>query len=233
MRELQFERLSEDGTHFVLVDSRGVQYSLLVDESLAASARRGLQRTAVKTAPGTITPRDIQALIRKGLSIDAVAAQTGLTIDFVQRFAEPVMAEMDFVVQRARRLFIYAAGQQIPVEELVDRASRRADVPAEELEWSCRKTEDATWRIEASAAESEVLALVFRVSEGTVTPADASTADLLHHSGRVVDLPDTPLVSRSLPQHWDAEHPAAKAAARTTRPEPAQPVLNDDPSRIF
>lgn len=232
MRELRFERLSDDGTHFILEDTRGVQYALAVDEGLAAAARRGLQRTSTRTAPGSITPRDIQALIRRGLSTDEVAERTGLAVDFVQRFAEPVMAEMEFVIQRARRLSIYAAGQQVPVEELVDRATRQADVPAEELVWSCRKSEDATWHIDASTDSGEVLSLLFRVSEGTVTPADAQTADLLK-GRRVVDL--TAQGQASVPRHWDAEHPAAKAAVRSAQASPrvTQPTLTDDPSRIF
>ena len=123
MRELQFERLSDDGAHMVLVDSRGVQYTLPVDEGLASSVRRGLQRSTARSAPGNITPRDIQALIRQGHSIEDVSSRTGLAEDFVQRFAEPVMAEMDFVIQRARRLSIHAAGQQVPVEDLVDRGA--------------------------------------------------------------------------------------------------------------
>lgn len=232
MRDLQFERLSEDGTHFVLVDSRGVHYSLAVDDGLASAARRGLQRTSVKAAPGTITPRDVQSLIRKGLSIDDVAARTGLAIDFVQRFAEPVVAEMDFVIQRARRLSLHAAGQQISVDELVDRAARRADLPTEELTWSCRKTGDATWQIDAGTQAGDVLSLIFRISEGTLAPADADTAELLKGS-RVVDL--TEAGPGSMPRHWDAEHPAAKAAARSAHTVPAAtpPPLNDDPSRIF
>ncbi len=233
MRDLRFERLSDDGSHFVLTDSRGVEYRLPVDEDLAASARRGLQRTSVKQTAGTITPRDIQALIRQGLSIDEVVAQTGLSPDFVQRFAEPVLAEMDFVIQRARRLAIYAAGQQIPVEDLVDRAAREADVPTEDLQWSCRKVEDATWRIDAGVASGEVLGLIFRVSEGTVTPADAHTAGLLKGSARVVDLTDSS--GSRLPRHWDSEHPAAKAAAaaRSAHVEPSPSSMSDDPSRIF
>jgi hypothetical protein len=140
------------------------------------------------------------------------------------------MAEMDFVIQRARRLSIHSAGQQIPVEELVDRAARSADVHTEDLEWSCRKTDEHAWRIEASAEGRDVLALVFRVSEGTVVPADVRTADLLGNS--VVDL----TVPKTIPQHWDAQHPAAKAAVRAQQ-RPAvmveQPLLTDDPSRIF
>lgn len=232
MRELQFERLSDDGAHLVLSDSRGVQYTLGVDEGLAASVRRGLQRTTARTAPATITPRDIQALIRQGHGIEDVAARTGLAEDFVQRFAEPVMAEMDFVIQRARRLSIYSAGQQIPVEDLVDRAARRADVPVEELSWSCRKTDDSAWRIDASTATEDVLSLVFRVSEGTLTPADAATADLLK-SRRVVDITESG--QPALPRHWDAQHPAAKAAARSaqTSVDLTQTAPADDPSRIF
>lgn len=230
MRELRFERLSEDGTHLVLEDGRGVQYSVPVDESLAACVRRGLHRTTARQSTASITPRDIQSLIRQGVTVDEVAARTDLAMDFIQRFAEPVMAEMDFVIQRARRLAIHSAGQQIPVEELVDRAARQADVPTQELEWSCRKTDEHAWRIEAAADGRDVLALVFRVSEGTVVPADVRTADLLGNS--VVDLTEP----KAIPQHWDAQHPAAKAAVRAQQRPPVmvdQPLLSDDPSRIF
>lgn len=230
MRELQFDRLSDDGTHFVLLDSRGVRYSLPIDEELAASARRGLQRNSVRNEAGTTTPRDIQALIRQGMTIDEITETTGLAADFVQRFAEPVVAEMDFVIQRARRLSIYAAGQQIPVEELVDRAAAHADVPTEELLWSCRKTEDATWRIDASTGDQDLVSLVFRVSEGTITPADGATAELLR-GRRVVDLTEGQDPGR-IPEHWDALHPAAKAAAAARVPQ-APESAPDDPSRIF
>ena len=235
MRELQFDRMSDDGTHFVLLDSRGVHYALPIDEELAACARRGLQRTTTRHEPGTITPRDIQALVRQGMTIEEVTQSTGLAPDFVQRFAEPVVAEMDFVIQRARRLSIYAAGQQIAVEDLVDRAAEQADVPTEELVWTCRKTEDATWRIDASTGDRDLVSLVFRVSEGTVTPADAATAGLLR-GRRVVDLTEGQDDGR-IPEHWDAQHPAAKAAAaaaRSPRVPDSEPMpMPDDPSRIF
>jgi hypothetical protein len=229
MRELRFERLSEDGTHLVLEDGRGVQYTVAVDETLAASVRRGLHRNTTRQSTSAITPRDIQSLIRQGVSVEEVVAQTDLAPDFVQRFAEPVVAEMDFVIQRARRLSVHSAGQQVPVEDLVDRAARRADVPTDELEWSCRKTDEHAWRIEASVDGQDVLALVFRVSEGTVVPADVRTADLLGTT--VVDITEP----KAIPQHWDAQHPAAKAAARAAAREPvvSQPALTDDPSRIF
>jgi hypothetical protein len=93
-----------------------------------------------------------------------------------------------------------------------------------DLVWSCRKIEDATWRIDAGTDETDVLSLIFRVSEGTLTPADADTAGLLKEPGRVVDL-----TQPSLPRHWDAQHPAAKAAAATRNAG----QIRDDPSRIF
>lgn len=228
MRELRYERLSEDGTHLVLEDGRGVQYTVAVDENIAAGVRRAIHRATTRQSTGSLTPRDIQALIRQGVSVQEVAAQTDLALDFVERFAEPVMAEMDFVIQRARRLSVHSAGQQIAVEDLVDRAARRADVPVAELDWVCRKTDESAWRIEALADGELALALVFRVSEGTVVPADVATADLL--GSRVVDLTET-----RMPAHWDTQHPAAKAAARAAAARPAtpEPALPDDPSRIF
>ena len=163
-----------------------------------------------------------QALTRQGLSIDEVVAQTGLSPDFVQRFAEPVLAEMDFVIQRARRLAIYAAGQQIPVEDLVDRAAREADVPTEDLQWSCRKVEDATWRIDAGVDTGDVLGLIFRVSEGTVTlpmrtPRAYSRGGQSGRPHRIVRFPlASPLGLRNTLQ------PAA--AARSAHVEPATSI---------
>lgn len=223
MRELRFERLSEDGTHLVLSDAEGGFLELPLDEGLASAVRRGMRRSSARKGPGTITPRDIQALVRQGLSIDEVCAKTGLDTDFVQRFAEPVMAEMDFVIQRARRLSVYEGTNAFPVEELADRAALRAGVSGDELDWSCRKTAESTWRIDATASGQEVLSLIFRVNEGTITPVTESFAD--DESYPVVDVTDG-----SLPMHWDAEHPAAKAAVRQAQP---QPSVGDDPSRIF
>ena len=98
--------------------------------------------------------------------------------------------------------------------------------------WSCRKTDDSAWRIDASTTTQDVLSLIFRVSEGTLTPADAATAELLK-ANRVVDL--TQGGQPALPRHWDAQHPAAKAAARSAQAavDVVQPALTDDPSRIF
>lgn len=232
MRELRFERLSEDGTQLILEDERGVPFVVPVDEALASAIRRAGQRISAKKAPGGMTPRDIQALIRQGASIEEVCARTGLDQDFVQRFAEPVMAEMDFVIQRARRLSVFDGRTAIPVEELVERAARRADVPTEDLDWRCRRTAESTWLIEASTAHAGVLSLIFRVSEGTITPADATSEELLANRPRqMVDLTEG-----NLPRHWDAEHPAAKAAARHAAGNVAENTVAwepDDPSRIF
>lgn len=232
MRELRFERLSEDGSQLILADESGVLFEVPVDDALVSTIRRCAARTSVRNVPGAMTPRDIQALIRQGVTIEDVCARTGMDPDFVQRFAEPVMAEMDFVIQRARRLSVFDGRTAIPVEELVERAARRADVPTEELEWSCRKTAEATWRIEAAAGPALVVSLVFRVGEGTITPADEATDALLVNRPRqMVDLTDG-----SMPQHWDAQHPAARAAARQAQgpvPEPMQSWQSDDPSRIF
>lgn len=230
MRELRYERLSEDGTQLILEDERGVPFVVPVDEALASAIRRAAQRMSTKKASGGMTPRDIQALIRQGASIDEVCARTGLEQDFVQRFAEPVMAEMDFVIQRARRLSVFDGRTAIPVEELVERAARRADVPTEELDWRCRRTAEATWLIEACTPNATVLSLTFRVSEGTIAPADTDSEDLLANRPRqMVDLTEA-----TMPRHWDAEHPAAKAAARqAASAEVTNPWSSDDPSRIF
>lgn len=253
MRELKFNRLSEDGTHFVLKDSRGVTYRLTVDEPLATAARRGLQRTASRTDGMAMSPRHIQALIRGGMSIDEVVAATGQQPDFVQRFAEPVLAEIEFIVQRARRMRVRLGSSAHTLDEIVDIACERADVPTDDVQWLCAREDDGCWRIRTEADGQPLVEVRFRVTDGTITPTQDTIARLAPRTS-VVTLPESSLVG-SLPAHWDAQHPAARAAARHVAeatdieiapapPAPARnlvgshdhsspPLFDDDPSSIF
>lgn len=249
MRELQFDRLSDDGRFFVLIDSRGVRYTLPVSEDIATAARRGLQRTAIRDADAVVSPRDIQALIRSGHSVDDVVIRTGLAEDFVRRFAEPVLAEMDFVMQRARRLTMHSAGAQVTLEELAESAAADRGLDAADLTWSCAKVDDGLWSISTSYDDRSLLQVQFRVTDGTLTPGDDVTDQFVRGY-------------RNLPAHWDVEHPAARAKARharevseavtpdsdeesgqmsdtvtvdlrSTAPTPLSPALFDDPSTVF
>ncbi|MDQ3640783.1 MAG: septation protein SepH, partial [Actinomycetota bacterium] len=54
-----------------------------------------------------LTPREMQARLRAGRSIDEVAAEAGVDTEWVARFAVPILAEQAQVVELARAL-VYA-----------------------------------------------------------------------------------------------------------------------------
>ena len=51
-----------------------------------------------------LTPREIQAHLRAGRSIPEVAAEAGVDIEWVERFAVPIVAEQAQMVERARAM---------------------------------------------------------------------------------------------------------------------------------
>ena len=104
---IELELLGANGDSVVMTDARGTRYNIVVDDALRAAVRR--ERPSARPsaeeppAPGTpVRPRDIQALLRSGASVQEVATATGLTVDHVSRFEGPVSAERHNAVRQAQ-----------------------------------------------------------------------------------------------------------------------------------
>ncbi len=91
---------TEDGA-LVLATEGGERYTLPVDEVLRAELRRS--RRDRENAPATAkpSPREVQAHIRAGLSAQEVADVLGASVEDVQRYEAPVLAEREFIVGQA------------------------------------------------------------------------------------------------------------------------------------
>jgi hypothetical protein len=96
MRELKVIGLDVDGKSIICEgrDSSD-KYSIRVDDRLR-SALRGDRARLGQIAmdievKGTLRPRDIQARIRAGASVEQVASASGMEIAKVERFAHPVL----------------------------------------------------------------------------------------------------------------------------------------------
>jgi len=101
-----------------------------------------------------LTPREIQAHLRSGRSIPEVAAEAGVDIEWVERFAVPVVAEQAQMVERARAMTYSKArlGQSTqPLGtsvrwNLVDKGVAISD-EAFEQGWSAFQLQDEVWMI--------------------------------------------------------------------------------------
>ncbi|MEO6881751.1 MAG: septation protein SepH [Mycobacteriaceae bacterium] len=96
MRALQVVGLDADGTHVICADTEGQQtFRLPADEQLRAAARGDLTRLGQIEIEieAQLRPKEIQARIRAGATVEQVAAAAGLSAQKVERYAYPVLLE--------------------------------------------------------------------------------------------------------------------------------------------
>ena len=95
MEELTIIEVTRDG--FVAVSRDGQRFSIPLDGSIRAQ----LSASPPSQSTTAVTPKEIQALLRSGLSVDDVAARTGSSAEHIARFESPIAAELAFVLERA------------------------------------------------------------------------------------------------------------------------------------
>jgi len=96
---------TEDGA-LVLEAPDGARYRLAIDEQLHASVRQPLGDQGTNRR---LSPREIQAQIRAGMTAHEVAAMTGASLEYIERFEGPVMAEREFVIESALQVPVHTA----------------------------------------------------------------------------------------------------------------------------
>lgn len=97
-----------------------------------------------------LTPREIQARIRAGETLEDVARAAGMGVDWVEPFAAPVVAEREFVAGQAQSHPVRRGSETIAHrtlgEVVADRlASRRVDTDT--VVWDAWKLEGRRWAV--------------------------------------------------------------------------------------
>ena len=108
--DLRIVAVTPERAYLVLEDAESRQYRVPVDERLAnalrtperapGSRRDGQLEIALESQ---LSPREIQARVRAGHSVDEVAVAAGIATERVERYAVPVLAERAHVVEQAQR----------------------------------------------------------------------------------------------------------------------------------
>ena len=98
MRELKVVGLDVDGKRIICeTDDSGEKFILRSDDRLRAAVRGektgSSQPQSDTEVPSMLRPKEIQAKIRAGASIEQVASAAGVDIERGQRFANPVLLE--------------------------------------------------------------------------------------------------------------------------------------------
>ena len=162
MKDLRLIGVHEDGEHVLLSDVEGQRYRTPLDEAMRAAARRDRPRLGQLQIEidGGLRPRDVQALIRAGLSTEEVADRAGWTVEKVQRFEGPVLAEREYIANQARACVVgttrLASGPgtgSFSEQTLGSRADERfkeRGVPGELVRWDSARLDDGRWTVTAT-----------------------------------------------------------------------------------
>ncbi|KZB87282.1 septation protein SepH [Amycolatopsis regifaucium] len=106
MRALRVVGLHEDGKSIVCEDPASrTRFLLPADERLRAAARGDITRLGQIEIEleSQMRPREIQARIRAGESVEQVASSAGVSVQRVERFAYPVLLERSRTAELAQR----------------------------------------------------------------------------------------------------------------------------------
>lgn len=151
MRELRLVAVSDDGTYLILrANGDETPMSLPLDERLHAAIRGDRARLGQLEIQmdSQLRPRDIQARVRSGESVQSVAAAAGVPLDKVLRFAGPVLAEREHIADRAQQAVIRRVGSDTPnrpLRESVAEWVSTYDVDPETISWDAWRRDDGKW----------------------------------------------------------------------------------------
>ena len=217
MRQLHVVALSEDGRSVLLAPSKTAKtgtYQLPLDGKLAAALRGDVPRIGEQQARDSgVTPKEIQARLRAGESVEQIANAAGVPAARVERFAGPVLSERERIIDEARAGFVNRnrhGVSKLPLGDAVEAAlAETSGLRPESVTWTARRLESGHWLVQVSyvaRARTRTASWVYEPHTRSVTPSDSASAAL----GHVGDEP--------APRRLAAAAPRPAPAARSARP---------------
>ncbi len=189
MRALRVIGLDADGLSVVFEDSEHKEkFTVPADDKLRAAARGDLTRLGQIEIEleSQLRPRDIQARIRAGATVEQVAAVAGVSASRVERFAYPVLLE------RSRAAEVAQGGHPLrsdgpavqTLSEIVGDAFAQRGQDLADATWDAWRGEDSRWVVQLrwKAGRSDNKAhwrFQPGAHGGTISALDDPAADLI------------------------------------------------------
>ncbi|MDR1766835.1 MAG: DUF3071 domain-containing protein [Propionibacteriaceae bacterium] len=98
-----------------------------------------------------LSPREIQARIRAGASVEEVASAAGVPVERVEAFAGPVLDERAYIASRARNQHVRRGAETVlhrTLGQIVDEKLAARGIDADALRWDAWKVENRKWLVE-------------------------------------------------------------------------------------
>jgi hypothetical protein len=232
MRELKVVGLDVDGKRIICESGdSGEKFILLPDDRLRAALRgekTGTSQSHTEAeVPSVLRPKDIQARIRAGASVEQVASSAGVDIARVERFAHPVLLERSRAAELATAAHpVMPDGPSVlTLMETVMTALIARGLDPEGTNWDAWRNEDGRWTVQLAwkAGLSDNVAH-FRFTPGahggTVTAFDDAACELIDPD---FARPLRPVAALPQLAFEEPAPPPAPAPAPTPTPEPPAP----------
>ncbi|MGK8521934.1 septation protein SepH [Nocardia asteroides] len=243
MRELRVIGVTPDSTHIVCIDTEsGQKFRLPADDKLRAAARGDLARFGQIEIEmeATMRPRDIQARIRAGASVEQVTEESGMPASRVERFAYPVLLERARAAELAQKAHpVRPDGPAVDtLIDVVTAAFTARGHNIEGAEWDAWKDEKGYWvaQLQWQNGRSEIAAHWRYQPDahgGSVSPLDDPASDLIDPDfgralrGLATILPPEPEPVAPQPEPVAEPRPAPAAPPARTASRQSQPTLDE------
>ena len=153
MQHLRLVGVHEDGLHLLLADDDGNRFSLPLDEGVRAAARRDRPRLGqlqIEVAGG-LRPKDVQSMIRAGMTAEEVAERAGWSVEKVHRYEGPILAEREHVAGMARQTRLRprggSHGAAPTLDARVTERLRSREIDGGSARWDSRRTDKGAWTV--------------------------------------------------------------------------------------
>ncbi|MGO4598761.1 septation protein SepH [Terrabacter sp. 2RAF25] len=153
MQHLRLVGVHEDGMHLLLADDDGNRFSLPLDEGVRAAARRDRPRHGrlQVEVPGGLRPKDVQSMIRAGMTAEEVADRAGWSVEKVHRYEGPILAEREHVAGLARQTRLRprggSHGAAPTLDARVTERLRSREIDGGSARWDSRRTDKGAWTV--------------------------------------------------------------------------------------
>jgi hypothetical protein len=242
MRELRAVGLDADGKSIICeVDNPAERFKLVADDRLRAAldgepAQPEQPQLDIEVT-NMLSPKEIQARIRAGASVEQVAAASGSDINRIRRFANPVLLERFRAAELATAAHpLLADGPSVlTLLETVTGSLMARGLQADRLSWDAWRNEDGRWTVQLTwkAGRSDNRAH-FRFSPGahggTVSAIDDAASELIDPDFKAPLRPLAPVARiafEAVDEPAKPETPESQQPASSRRGKPAVPAWED------
>jgi hypothetical protein len=243
MRELKVVGLDVDGKRIICEsEGSGEKFTLRPDDRLRAAVRgdRAMpsQSQVDAEVPNVLSPKEIQAKIRAGASVEQVATAAGVDAARVERFAHPVLLERSRAAELATAAHpVLPDGPSVlTLLETVTSALVARGLDPDMTNWDAWRNEDGRWTVQLAwkAGMSDNVAH-FRFTPGahggTVTAFDDAACELIDPDFARPLRPLAPVAQLDFeepqPEVLAPEPPPAPKPPRARKGKPAVPAWED------